>query len=309
MTEDERSHLHRLKTNLQRRAQIFDFTRDFFKKQAFLEVETPVRVPVIVPESHITPIESGSWFLSASPELHMKRLLAAGYKRIFQISRCFRSSERGRQHNPEFTMLEWYRTDAGYRQVIQDTQYLIVTLAGRLGYGSRIKYQGQQIDISLPWPKVTVREAFLQAAGWDPVAKPDDIRFDTDLVTKVIPGFAKDRPTVLMDYPAPMASLACLKSDEPGVAERAEIFVGGLELANIFSELTDSEEQEQRFSEAIKQIYQEHGQRRAMPRKLLEALDHIPECGGAALGMDRLIMLLCDAGSIDEVMAFTSDTA
>jgi len=114
---------------------------------------------------------------------------------------------------------------------------------------------------------------------------------------------------VLMDYPAAMASLARLKPDETRVAERAEVFIGGLELANVYSELRDTREQESRFQEAIEQIYKEQGKQIAMPQKFLEAITYLPECGGAALGIDRLVMLLCNVDSIDEVIAFTVDTA
>ena len=309
MIEDERRRLIRLKPNLRRRALIFEFTRAFFRERGFFEVETPVRMPTIAPELHIVPFESETWFLSTSPELHMKRMLAAGYNRLFQISHCFRSGERGRWHNPEFTMLEWYCAGADYRQMIQDIEQLVVTLASKLGLNTIVKYRGQDIDISLPWPRVTVRDAFLHAAGWDPVAEPDSLRFDTDLVTKVLPSFIPSRPTVLIDYPAAMASLARLKPGEARVAERAEVFIGGLELANVYSELRDAQEQERRFHEAIEQIRKEYGQQIAMPQKFLEAIAHLPECGGAALGVDRLVMLLCNVESIDEVIAFTMDTA
>jgi len=309
MMEDDRKRLAGLKANLERRALIYEFTRSFFTERGFLEVETPIRVPTIAPEPHISPLESGPWFLSTSPELYMKRMLAAGYERLFQLSHCFRSRERGQWHNPEFTMLEWYRAGADYRGVVQDIEELVVALAGKAGFRDEITYRGRDIDISPPWPMVTVRDAFLKAAGWDPVAETDLLRFDTDLVTKVIPGFAPGRPTVLMDYPAAMASLARLKPGDTGVAERAEVFIGGLELANVYSELRDAREQERRFREAIEQIYKEQGKQRAMPDKFLEAIAHLPECGGAALGMDRLVMLLFDADSIDEVIAFTVDTA
>jgi len=309
MIEDEHKRLIRLKSNLRRRALIYEFIRVFFREQDFLEVETPLRVPNIAPELHITPFESEAWFLSTSPELHMKRMLAAGYDKLFQISHCFRRGERGRWHNPEFTMLEWYRIGADYRQMIQDIEQLVVTVTSKLGLSTIVKHRGQNVDLSLPWPKVTVRDAFLHAAGWDPVVEHDSLRFDTDLVTKVLPNFILDRPTVLMDYPAAMASLACLKPGETRVAERAEVFIGGLELANVYSELRDAGEQENRFLQAIEQISKEHGQQIAMPQKFLEAVANLPECGGAALGIDRLVMLLCDVDSIDEVIAFTVDTA
>ena len=301
--------LIRLKPNLQRRASVYEFTRAFFKDQGFLEVETPIRMPTIAPEPNIVPIESDSWFLSTSPELHMKRMLAAGYDRLFQISHCFRKGEQGRWHNPEFTLLEWYRSAANYRQIIQDMEHLVVKLADKLGFGHKIEYQGQNIDISLPWPKITIQDAFLRTAGWDPVFNPDPMQFDIDLMTKVLPSFKTGKPIVLIDYPASMASLARFKPNDNSVAERAEVFIGGLELANIYSELRNAGEQERRFLEATEQIHQEQGQRRAMPQRFLEAVAHLPECGGAALGVDRLLMLLCNADSIDKVMAFTVDTA
>jgi lysyl-tRNA synthetase class 2 len=309
MLEDEHRRLARLGPNLQKRALIYEFIRGFFREQGFLEVETPVRVPGVAPEPYITPFKSDNWFLSTSPELHMKRMLAAGYEKLFQISRCFRRGERGRWHNPEFTMLEWYRSGADYQNIIQDIEQLIVTLAGKLGFGTGVKYRGREIDLSLPWPRTGVREAYLKAAGWDPVAEFDSLRFDTDFVTRVLPGFAPDRPTVLMDYPAAQASLARLKPSDASVAERAEVFIGGLELANAYSELNDAREQERRFREAIEQIRAERQEEISLPRQFLAAVDRLPECGGVALGIDRLVMLFCDADSIDEVMPFTVDTA
>jgi len=132
-------------------------------------------------------------------------------------------------------------------------------------------------------------------------------RFDIDFVTKVIPAFPPDRPTVLTDFPAVSGSLARLKPGEPSVAERAEVFIGGLELTNAFSELTDRTEQAKRFREEIRQIRLQTGAKRTVPRKFLNSLARIPECGGIALGVDRLVMLFCDAASIDEVMPFTVD--
>jgi elongation factor P--(R)-beta-lysine ligase len=308
MATDEQRRLSLLKPNLQRRALICESIRTFFIEQGFLEVETPIRVPVIAPEPQIVPFKSESWFLSTSPELHMKRMLASGYDRLFQLIHCFRKGERGRWHNPEFTMLEWYRTGADYRQLIKDIENLVSMLAGKLGPGSSLKYGDSKINISLPWPEVTVRDSFIKSAGWDPVTEPDALRFDMDFVTKVLPGFSPDRPTVFIDYPAPMAALARLKPDNPEVAERAEVFIGGLELANVFSELTNATEQENRFKEAIEQINKESGEATAMPKRFLEAVPYLPECAGGALGIDRLVMLLCNAKSIDEVLAFTSDT-
>ncbi len=309
MGGDERRRLFRLKANLHRRALICEIIRAFFTGRGFLEVETPLRMPVVAPEAYIVPFQSEGWFLATSPELHMKCLLAAGYDRLFQISHCFRKEERGRWHNPEFTLLEWYRTGANYLQILCETEQLVNTIVTGLGLDIKIQYQGQDIDLTLPWQRKTVRDAFQEAAGWDPVTQPDPVRFDTDLVTKVIPGFASDKPTILLDYPAAMASLARLKPGDPTVAERAEVFIGGLELANAYSELTDPEEQERRFRLEIAQIYQEEGRQMIMPDRFLEAVEYLPECSGIALGIDRLVMLFCNASSLDEVIAFTSDAA
>ena len=307
--EGEGYRLTRIKPNLERRALINELTRAFFRKQGFLEVATPIRMPTVAPELHIVPFESEDWFLSTSPELHMKRLLATGYDKVFQLSRCFRKGERGRWHNPEFTMLEWYRAGADYMDMVHDTEQLVVALARKLEQGSTVYYRGQNIDLTSPWPKITVRDAFLHAAGWDPVAEPGPLRFDDDLVGKVIPSFPLDRPTVLYDYPAPLASLARLKPDNPMVAERTEIFIGGLELANAYTELRDVQEQTKRFQAEIEKIERERQQKMATPWQFLKAVAYLPECGGIALGMDRLVMLFCNADSIDEVVAFITDTA
>jgi lysyl-tRNA synthetase class 2 len=309
MDADERRCLARLAPNMRRRALIIDGVRSFFRGRDFLEVETPVRVPAIAPEPNIVPFRSGDWFLATSPELHMKRLLAAGYPRLFQLSRCFRHGERGRWHNPEFTMLEWYRAGADYLDIIHEVEELITSVAAGLGIGSRLAYQGKEIDITRPWPRLTVRDIFIKAAGWDPVAAPDPARFDKDLVDRVLPGMAPGRPAVLMDYPAGMASLARLKAADPSVAERAEVFIGGLELANAYSELTDPAEQAERFRQAMDEIRREGQPLTPVPERFLASLPHLPECGGVALGVDRLVMLFCDAASIDEVMAFTEETA
>jgi lysyl-tRNA synthetase class 2 len=309
MAEDENKRLARLRPNLRRRALILDHTRSFFNSRDFLEVETPTRVPTVAPEPYIIPFRSEDWFLSTSPELHMKRMLAAGYERLFQFSHCFRRGERGRWHNPEFTMLEWYRAGADYNQIINDIELLFTTLSQNLGLKNTIRYAGQTINISLPWPRTTVKDAYLKAAGWDPTIDCDARRFDIDFVDKVLPSFNPERPTVLVDYPAPMASLARLKPGNSRVAERTEVFIAGLELANAYSELADAAEQEKRFNEAIDQIKKERGQVMEMPLRFMDSMARLPACGGVALGIDRLVMLLCDAPSIDDVMAFTADNA
>jgi len=299
--------LSHLKHNLERRAQIFDLARDFFCGRGFLEVETPVRVSTVAPEINILPIRSENWYLITSPELHMKRLLAAGYQQIFQISRCFRKHEKGKLHNPEFSLLEWYRIDANYMDAISDTEQLVTTIIQKLHQPGILRYQGQVIDMHPPWPRLSVQDAFIQTAGWDPVNNYNAERFDYDMSTMVQPSLNPAQPTVLIDYPAAAASLARIKMDDPKVAERAEVFIGGIELANAYSELTDASEQRYRFMAESAIIEQEHGMNIPLSEPFLEAVAKLSECGGIALGMDRLVMLLCDATGIDEVCAFTED--
>jgi lysyl-tRNA synthetase class 2 len=175
--------------------------------------------------------------------------------------------------------------------------------------GLVIDYQGQKIDLTPPWPCLTVSQAFTRFAGWDPLQDFDPLRFDDDTVNKVIPAFPEDSPIILMDYPAEVASLARIKPDDWRIAERAEVFIGGLELANAYSELNDAAEQKRRFEIERDQIERQKGYRLPLPQAFLDAVGYMPVCGGIALGMERLLMLLCDAGNIDEVLAFTADTA
>jgi len=309
MADADSERLARLAPNMRRRALILQLARRFFDERGFLEVDTPLRSPAIAPEKEIIPFDSEGWFLATSPELYMKRLLAAGYPALYQISHSFRKGERGRLHNPEFTMLEWYRAAATYEALMDDTEQLVLHIARGLELGQAFKYQRRTIDLSPPWGRITVSELYRQLAGWDPVADPDPVRFDTDMVTKVMPCLNPHRPTIVTEYPAPMASLARLKPGNPHVAERAEVFMGGLELANAYSELNDAQEQRARFLKEAGAIEREQGRKVPLPEKFLAAMTHLPECAGIALGMDRLVMLFCNAASIDEVAPFTEETA
>jgi elongation factor P--(R)-beta-lysine ligase len=324
MPLEESRRLSQIKNKLEYRARLTAGIRAFFLEEGFLEIDTPVRVPAIAPEQFIWPYTSENWFLSTSPELQMKRLLAAGYEKIYQIAHCFRRDERGRHHNPEFSMLEWYRAGADYQQIIADTENLLVYLAaikaepgtGHRGTNSHegrkadqepsLTYQGQTIDLSRPWPRITVREAYRQWAGWDPFVNFDGQRFDDDLVDKVIPRFPANRPQVIMDYPLQCAALARLKPGQTDVAERAEVFMGGLEIANAYSELNNPVEQRQRFKDEMA-LMQQAGKPCIWPEKFIAAIETMPACGGIAVGVDRVAMLLSDAASIDEVIAFPSD--
>ncbi len=145
-----------IRSNLELRAAVIQCVRRFFIHNDYLEVETPARIPAPAPEAHIDAQPSGKWYLQTSPELCMKRLLAAGYPRIFQVCKCFRKNERGRRHLPELTMLEWYTAGHDYTDMMTQCEALITAVADRLDSKGTLSYQGRQIDLSLPWPRMTV---------------------------------------------------------------------------------------------------------------------------------------------------------
>jgi lysyl-tRNA synthetase class 2 len=293
--------------NLRRRTEVLHSARCFFRERGYLEVETPVRVPVPLPELHIEPVASEDWVLQPSPEICMKRLLAAGCEKIFQVCKCFRKAERGRRHLPEMTMLEWYAVREDYNDLMATTEQLIRHIADGLGMAGVISYQGQRIDLTPPWERLTVAEAFARRAGISAAGAAAEGRFDEIMALDIEPHLGKARPVFLTDYPAEKASLARLKPTNSSVAERFELYIGGLELCNGFSELNDPAEQRRRF-EAEQRVMQAAGKRVfPLPEKFLDALARMPPCAGNAFGIDRLVMLFCDAGSIDEVVAFTEE--
>lgn len=292
--------------NLVRRDRLLRAVRAFFQERGYLEVETPARIPAPAPEEHINCPPSGGAWLRASPELQMKRLVAAGAERIFQIGPCFRQDERGRRHNPEFTMLEWYRAGTDSDGILSECRGLVSDCASAVAGSTRFEYLGSKLDVGGSWEDITVREAFGRWAGWDPVATWDAERFNRDLEVLVEPALPRGRPCILREYPAPAASLASLKPDDPAVAQRWELYLGGLELANAYTELVDGAAQRQRFLEA--NAARRADGRAALPldEDFLADLDEgrFPSCGGIALGIDRLAMLLCDAADIAEVRPF-----
>jgi lysyl-tRNA synthetase class 2 len=295
--------LARKKPFLEARARIVQTIRAFFVGRGYLEVETPHRIPANAPEPHIDAVPADGCFLQTSPELCMKRLLAAGYPRLFQICRCWRQGERGSRHLPEYTMLEWYRAEADYTELMEECEALLSALApqGRLSYGDA------QIDLAPPWERLTVADAF---ARFGSLRLPEALaagRFDEILALEIEPKLGRGKPTFLTEYPAELAALARKKPGDRAVAERFELYVAGMELANAFSELTDAAEQRARFE-------RDEARRRAAgkppypsPEPFLRELETMPPAAGIALGVDRLVMLLTGAESIDAVVTFTPE--
>jgi lysyl-tRNA synthetase class 2 len=304
---DEGRTLSGRKEALTIRAEMIRAIRRFFMERDYLEIETPLRVPTLAPESHIDAISSDGWFLHTSPELCMKRLLSAGFHRIFQISHCFRKGERGRLHIDEFTLLEWYRAGIDYLDMMEECEDLFLSVAEELGFGKTIEYQGRVIDLTKPWERISVKEAFQRYSSLSPEKAIEEGRFDEIMVTEIEPNLGKKKPTFLYDYPLSLGSLARKKKKDPSVAERFEIYAGALELANAFSELTDTGEQRKRFQKEDEFRRRSGKTAYPVPEKFLDALSRMPESSGIALGVDRLVMIFTGSASIDEVVAFTPE--
>ncbi len=299
--------------------------RSWFTARGYLEVETPLLVPTPGLEPHIDPFalqfvpqtNVGSrrpLYLHTSPEYAMKRLLAdPGCPPLFQLCKVFRNGEVSEHHNPEFTLLEFYRPNADYHAIMDDLEGAL----GHVGF-----FPGR------PWERLTVRDALLRETGIDWRSHPtadgllqaaeakgvrvggadgwDDVFFHLFL-QRVEPKLGLDRPTFLTEYPAQMASLARLKPGDPGVAERVELYARGVELGNGFSELTDAVEQRKRLVE-------EQALRRAQGRpafdldeRFLAALPKMPPSGGIAVGLDRVLMLMREATKLADVLLFPAE--
>lgn len=320
---------------LQARGAIAGSLRGFFAEQGFVEVETSVLQVSPGNETHlhaprtelIRPDGSrASRYLRTSPEFACKKLLAAGEERIFEFARVFRDRERGDLHLPEFTMLEWYRAGAPYDAIMADTVVVIAHAAQATGIGT-FAFRGRTADPFAEPELLTVAGAFERFAGIDllstisgdegnraalaqaaagkvRVAEDDtwsDI-FSKVLVEHVEPHLGQGRLTILFEYPSPEAALARVTARDPRVAERFEVYACGVELANGFGELTDAEEQRQRFTESMAEKQRRYGEAYPLDEDFLAAVAQMPEASGVALGFDRLVMLASGATRIDQVV-------
>ena len=315
--------------NLAARGRMMAAMRELFAARDFIEVETPLWVRAPGLEVHLTAVGAGDGFLITSPEYQMKRLLAAGMERIYQTCRCFRAGEDGPHHQREFTMLEWYRAWDELDTVAGDTEALVEHVARAVNGKPEVRVGGRAIRVDEPWLRITVAEAMydfakvavrgdetvaelagaVRAAGIDPGSARhwDDIFF-TAFVDRVEPALAAiDRPVFLLDWPAPLGALARRKPNNPLVVERFEAYIGGIELANAFGELTDPVEQRARFEDDLALRRDRGLAQYPLDEKLLAALgEGLPPCAGIALGVDRLAMLVLGAASIGDVNAFTT---
>ena len=322
------------------REQVVDATRAFFKARGFHEVETPlfVRYPGMEPYLEVfetewrnTRGERYPGFLTTSPEYAMKKLLAAGIAPLFQICKSFRNCEDvSARHNPEFTILEWYRANVDYTEIMRDCEELFRAIAKALrpdGAGDAWIYGGKTIDLGSDWERLTVREAFARYAGVDlqrdlyrladvardkgyPMAPENtwEQAYHQIFLNEIEPRLGQTTPTFLYEYPIDMAALARASATDPTVAERFELYVAGVEMANAFGELTDPAEQ-------LRRLQAERQERRSLGKTdyavdpdFIHALTRgIPPSAGIALGIDRTAMFFADVDSIREVLWFSAD--
>jgi elongation factor P--(R)-beta-lysine ligase len=296
-------------TRLGARALALAEIRAFFVERSFLEVETPIRVRAPGVDAHVEAIRSAGSYLITSPELALKRLLVGGLPRVFELARVLRADEQGPLHEPEFRLLEWYRAFAGYEEVIDDTERLVSRVARAVrGKSELVTPDGRRLDARPPYPRLSVREAFQRFAGVRDAAElaaGNEARFFELLVGRVEPALAAfDRPVFLVDYPISLAALARPSAADPTVAERFELYAGGVELSNGYGELTDPAEQARRFRSERRARKAAGRPTYPTDRRFLAALrEGMPKASGNALGVDRLVMLATGAKSIAEVVA------
>ena len=325
----ERFHSNGLWANMRVRAAVLDAVRGFFRDADFLAVETPTLARASAQEEHIQLFATeyqgdkarDQLYLAPSPELYMKRLLGVGFERIYQISRSYRNGELGPQHNPEFTLIEWYRAYASYEEIMADVENLVAHVAASVLGRSSVVRAGREIDLQPPWERLSVRDAFARwavvdleactdagslfrrarALGYGSARREDSWEdlYHKIMLEKVEPELAKLGAVHLFDYPRQLAALAKLKEGDPTVAERTEAYLGGVELSNGYTELNDPVQQRERFARGSRS-----GGAPADEAFLAAMERGIPPAGGVALGLDRLVMVVAGASCLDEVIAF-----
>ncbi|HEY8279731.1 MAG TPA: EF-P lysine aminoacylase EpmA [Bdellovibrionota bacterium] len=325
--------------NLEQRARIVRAIRSFFDVSGFVEVQTPALQVSPGLEPHLQAFSTDLLdpngnrrerrYLHTSPEFAMKKILAAGMERIYQISLVYRNRERSATHHPEFSMLEWYRAGAPYTVLMDDCEALLRACTKAAGGGKLLTWKGVTADPELPFERISVQEAFLKYAETDILASirdplqptPEGLRracrnlgiscapddswedlFFRIFLEKIEPNLGAGRPTILYDYPISMAALSRPKAEATHLAERFELYVCGLELANAFGELTDPRAQRVRFEADMQKKQRLYGERYPLDEDFLAALAFMPESSGIALGVDRLAMLITGAGQIEDVL-------
>ncbi len=299
-------------TVIQQRARIYRQVRAFFDARECLEVDTPLLSPSTNTDANIESIKASSLgqtlYLQTSPEFAMKRLLAAGSGSIYQVCHAFREGEKGRRHNPEFTLLEWYRIGFDYQQLMDEMEMLIDDVSDELNQYQRISYRQLVLDhIGVDIDKIELLDLRERVDKLVPGTRSAELDVDQclDLLISLIIAPEMKGYVFVYDYPVSQAALARVKMSNPTVAERFELFYNGLELANGFSELCDSPQQRQRFEKDNNRRLGAGLEPYPIDELLLSALSSgLPECAGVAIGLDRLLMVLLGKDSIDQVLSF-----
>ena len=304
--EDARS-LAAKRSRLAARARMLCALRNWFAQHDFLEVESPVRLSAPALEDYIDAVEAGAGrWLRTSPELHLKRMLAAGYERIFEIGPCFRAGESGDHHREEFTMLEWYRRGGSWRELMADAQGMVRAAIAAIHPGkTALPFRGKLIRFDQNWQELTVSDAFERYAE---MSLSEAIRrgeFELQLCEKVEPHLGNDAPLFLTEYPVECSGLSAPLEGRPGFVARWELYVAGLEIGNACSELVDPPEQERRFQATTELRARDHRPVYPMDQPFMNAIwNGLAPSAGTAIGLDRLAMVLTDAADIAEVRAF-----
>ena len=313
----------------QRRSQLIREVRQFFDQRGFLEVETPMMQGVAggAAARPFTTYHNAlgmDLYLRIAPELYLKRLLVGGLDRVYEINRNFRNEGVDTRHNPEFTMLEFYQAYADYNDLMALTEDLLPHLCRTVIGGEELTYQGTRINLSSPWPRLTVTEALRKVGGIGEEEQQDEDRLRVVAERRGIPVQARwgrgkllaelmahlvepqlIQPTFLLDFPLELSPLAKQKKDSPHLAERFEFFVAGMELANAYTELNDPQEQRHRFQEQLRARELGDDEAHRMDEDFVRALEHgMPPAAGEGIGIDRLVMLFTDSTSIRDVILF-----
>lgn len=331
----QKNNQHRAKI-LSIRSDILRLIRNFFYAENFIEIESPLLVPSPGLEVHLEglKIENQPYYLITSPEYQLKRLLSGGLQKIYSLGKVFRGDETGNMHNPEFTMLEWYRAFSNWSELVQDVESICFKLAQFIHGTPQVMIDNKIYDLTPPWPQLSVSQAFKDYANIDLTGAesvqelsqkiavqgfdvPNGSIFWSDLffsvfVNEIEPKLAEYktgdffRPVVLHDWPLPLCALAQKKPENSNFVERFEAYIGGIELCNGFGELTNADEQKQRLLKDIQERKQRGLPVYPIDEKFLLALkEGIPHSSGVAMGVDRLIMLLLGVSTIEDVLPFS----
>lgn len=319
------------------REKVLKAARRFFDERGFHEIETPILIAHPPAESYLDVFETTlldrqrvptKAYLSTSPEVPLKKLMVAGLGDCYSLTKSFRNMEtQGTLHNPEFTILEWYRVGVDYRAIMEDVEALVASIVRSLKNDSLVlTYQGKSIDITPPWERMTVSEAFEKHAhvNFDELLDAEKARdiaqkkgysieknttweelYNQIFLNEVEPHLGRGKPTMLYEFPAAVAALSKKKSGDPRFCERFEFYIAGLELGDAYSELTDWKEQEERFKKELREIKRLGKTAYDYDHDFIEALKvGLPTCSGIAVGIDRLVMLLADVTDIADTMFF-----